>query len=163
MKKFDPFYYENCFYKYKIKININEINQTILLLKSVKKTEQTTTYKLLNVLNFPVLKNLKLQITEILNLKNLLLTNSWAQLYNKGDKHSVHTHPNSVYSGIIYLNSKKSSPTVFYDRNFNKYFHQSKKNTLILFPSHIPHGVEPLNKDEQRLIISFNTIKMNKN
>mgnify|MGYP003121189911 CR=1 FL=1 len=159
MKKFDPFYYENCFYKYKIKTNINEINQTIILLNSRKKIEQATTYQDLNILNFPILKNIKSQIIKILNSQNLILTNNWAQLYNKEDKHSVHTHSNSVYSGIIYLGPVKSSPTIFYDRNFNKYFHKSIKNTLILFPSHIPHEVECLNKNEKRLVISFNTKK----
>jgi hypothetical protein len=161
--KFDPFSYQNCFYKYKLKINYNEINQIIFLLKNDKKLhDQKTTFNQLNVLNFPLLKNIKSQIITILEKKNLLLGNNWAQLYNKKDRHRVHTHPGSDYSGIIYLNQNKTSPTIFYDKHFERYIHQSMENTLLLFPSHIPHEVEPLDKDEERLIISFNTTKNKK-
>ena len=86
----------------------------IFLLKNDKGwQEQKTTFNNLNVLNFPVLKNLKSQIIKILELHNLLLGDNWAQLYNKSNKHSIHTHPYSDYSGIIYLNPVKPSPTIF--------------------------------------------------
>tara|TARA_Y100000361_G_C11137136_1_gene332684 strand:- start:929 stop:1420 length:492 start_codon:yes stop_codon:yes gene_type:complete len=160
MECFDPFKYQNSFYQYKLKITTEEINQIIFLLKSdVGNKEQKTTYNNLNVLNFPLLKNLKSQIVNILDSHQLLLADNWAQLYNEKDKHGVHIHPNSNYSGIVYLNPNKPSPTVFYDREFYKYFHKGIKDSLILFPSYIPHEVESLNKNEERLIISFNTMK----
>ena len=63
MECFDPFKYQNSFYQYKLKITTEEINQIIFLLKSdVGNKEQKTTYNNLNVLNFPLLKNLKSQI-----------------------------------------------------------------------------------------------------
>tara|TARA_X000001388_G_C2137701_1_gene87453 strand:+ start:41 stop:538 length:498 start_codon:yes stop_codon:yes gene_type:complete len=157
IQKFDPFEHENLFYKYKLKITNDEINQVLLLLKNLKSEEQLTTYKYLNVLNFPILKNLKKQVTDILDKHKLLLTNNWAQLYNKKNKHGVHNHPGSHYSGIIYVKGENASPTIFYSRNFIKYCHEFKNNTLLLFPSMTPHEVESLEKDEERLIISFNT------
>ena len=36
-----------------------------------------------------------------------------------------------------------------------------KSNTLILFPSFIPHEVLKQNKNNNRLIVSFNTIEKN--
>ena len=113
MKKFDPFSYQHLFYEYKIKINKNEINQILILLKNINTDYQKTTYNKLNILNFPVLKNLKKQVTNILDKDNLLLTNNWAQLYNSNNKHDIHNHYGSIYSGIIYINGSEPSPTIF--------------------------------------------------
>ena len=157
-KSFDPFIYEHLFHEYNLKITDQEINQILFLLRKNKHSrQQLTTYLSLNVLNFPLLKNLKKQITDILDQHKLFLTNNWAQLYNKGDKHDVHNHYGSIYSGIIYLKGENPNPTVFYDKNFDNYSYNFKKNTLLLFPSMTPHKVERLKENEERLIISFNT------
>lgn len=159
MKKFDPFSYEHLFYEYKIKINKNEINQILILLKNINTDYQKTTYDKLNILNFPVLKNLKKQVTDILDKNNLLLTNNWAQLYGNNNRHDIHNHYGSIYSGIIYMDGLEPSPTIFYDSLFRPYHHSFKKNTLLMFPSMIPHQVKNLKSEEQRLIVSFNTTK----
>tara|TARA_R100001460_G_scaffold36024_1_gene69257 strand:- start:159 stop:641 length:483 start_codon:yes stop_codon:yes gene_type:complete len=160
MNSFDPFKYQNCFHTYKLKIKAEEINQVLILVKNLNTGNQKTTYNYLNVLNFPLLKKLKKQITDILDKHSLLLTDNWAQLYNKKNSHGVHTHGGSVYSGIFYIQG--SSPTIFYDRDYESYVKKFIKNELLLFPSWIPHEVKPLEIDEQRLIISFNTMKCKK-
>jgi hypothetical protein len=160
MNSFDPFKYQNCFHTYKLKIKAEEINQVLILVKNLNTGNQKTTYNYLNVLNFPLLKKLKKQITDILDKHSLLLTDNWAQLYNKKNSHGVHTHGGSVYSGIFYIQG--SSPTIFYDRDYESYAKKFIKNELLLFPSWIPHEVKPLKIDEQRLIISFNTMKNKK-
>jgi len=159
MKKFDPFEYENLFYQYELKITDDEINQVLLLTKNISAGNQKSNFNYLNILNFPILKNLKKQVTNILDKHKLLLLNNWSQLYNKENKHGTHIHYGSIYSGIIYLKGKNPSPTIFYGRHFDKYYHEFKNNTLLLFSSMIPHEVEPLKKDEERLVISFNTTK----
>lgn len=156
---FDPFFKQNSFYKYKIKVTQEEINQIIIIIKNkkFKKDLQSNTYiNNLNILNFPLLKNIKTQIIKILDEYNLYLTNNWAQFYNKNDSHPIHTHDNSFLSGILYL-TNKGSPTIFYDRSFCPYENEVEKNILILFPSWIPHEVKPLKNNEERLVISFNT------
>ncbi len=157
MNGFDPFDYQNLFYKYKLNITEAEINQVLLLLKKDNLMEMKTTYSKLNVLNFPLLKQLKKQITDILDKHKLLLTNNWAQLYNKKDNHGIHNHVGSTYSGIFYIQGL--SPTIFYDREYITYIKKFVKNELLLFPSYIPHEVKPLEFNEQRLVISFNTTK----
>ena len=157
MNGFDPFDYQNLFYKYKLNITEAEINQVLLLLKKDNLMEMKTTYSKLNVLNFPLLKQLKKQITDILDKHKLLLTNNWAQLYNKKDNHGIHNHVGSTYSGIFYIQGL--SPTIFYDREYITYIKKFVKNELLLFPSYIPHEVKPLEFNEQRLVISFNTMK----
>ena len=69
--KFDPFAYQNLFYEYKLEITDIEINQVLLLVQSRNTLEQKNTYNNLNVLNFPVLKNLKLLFYKHLSIKNL--------------------------------------------------------------------------------------------
>jgi len=157
---FDPFQYQNAFYEYDLNISVNEINQILFLVKDVKTHEQKNTYKYLNVLNFPVLKNLRQQIITILDSHELFLDNNWAQLYNKDDAHDIHIHTYSDYSGIIYIQGE--SPTVFYSREYSSYFNKFKKNKLLLFPSDIPHQVKKLDSNEERLVVSFNTMKKNK-
>lgn len=157
--QFDPFKQQNSFYRYNLQISKEEINQILILVSSSEKKEQKTTFKSLNVLNFPILKKLKKQITSILDKKKLILTDNWAQLYNNEDSHGVHTHPNSCYSGIIYIQG--NSPTVFYNKDISfTYLEEFKNNKLLLFPSFVPHEVKPLKLNENRLIISFNSIKI---
>lgn len=158
-RKFDPFEYQHAFYEYSLKINDAEVNQVLVLSKERQNEHHGTTYNHFNILNFPVLKNLKKQITDILDGHKLLLANNWSQLYNKGNNHGIHTHSNSVYSGIIYLIGEDPSPTIFYDNDFNTFTNKFKKNTLLMFPSNIPHEVKQLKKDEERLVISFNTLE----
>ena len=155
--KFDPFQYEHLFYQYKLKILPDEINQILLLTKNLNSKDMKTTYQYLNILNFPILKNLKKQITNILDKHKLLLTDNWSQFYNRTNKHPIHNHYGSVYSGIIYLLGKNPSSTVFYDSHYQTYNNEFKKDTLLMFPSMTPHEVKPLKKNEERLIISFNT------
>jgi hypothetical protein len=111
MNSFDPFAYQNLFYKYKIKVTDDEINQVLVILKNnkFKNEEQSSTYFNLNILNFPLLTNVKKQIVDILDEKKLYLSNNWAQLYNKNDTHATHTHPNSILSGILYLSETGAS------------------------------------------------------
>ncbi len=157
MTKFDPFDIENSFYEYNLNITNEEIYQILLLVKYFDSPDCKTTFQKLNVLNFPTLKNLKKQITDILDKHELLLSNNWAQLYNKNQFHSIHIHEGSTLSGIIYVKGNNSSPTMFYSKKFTEYEHKFKLNKLLLFPSTIPHEVKPLKKDEERLVISFNT------
>ena len=148
MIEFYPF---SKFYKYKLNVTNDEKNQVKIIMK-----DKFTTYNQLNILNVPTLKDLRKQITDILDKHGLLLNNNFAQRYNKLDYHGVHIHPNSRYSGILYLSSE-GTPTVFYDQWFESYEQPVEENTLLLFPSYIPHEVRFLTEDEDRLVISFNT------
>ena len=166
-EKYCPF--EDYFYKYKIKITKEEIQQLSLFLENNNnREEQETTYNKINILNLPLLKNIKNQILSILDRHNLFLANNWAQLYRKGDKHRIHTHIPSIYSGVLYVNGDGKDGTVFHHpiskiiESFNKkiktfVMEKFEPGVLILFPSHIPHEVLEQKENNHRLIISFNT------
>jgi len=158
MKKYWPF--QN-FYKTTLDIKEKEIEQIKYLLYNFKDTSdvnQITTFKNINILNLPVLKDLKQQIIDILDNLNLFLGNNWGQLYLKNQKHNPHTHTNSVYSGVIYIDGEGKDGTNFIDIYSGLTFKEEFiKKTLILFPSNIIHYVDNQEKDNKRLIISFNT------
>tara|TARA_R110000824_G_scaffold25654_1_gene89187 strand:+ start:213 stop:785 length:573 start_codon:yes stop_codon:yes gene_type:complete len=170
LKKFWPF--KDSFYKTKIYISEDEKKQIKLFLNNFKNSidvNQTTTFEKINILNLPTLKDLKKQITDILDSLDLLLDVNWAQQYKKGSEHPLHSHHGSVYSGVLYVDqSKETQGTAFLhpagdvvkiSTNRFKYLFKSnfEPSVLILFPSHVTHFVKPEKEDNGRIVISFNT------
>ena len=161
-KSFDPFNHN--FYEYDLKIEIEEIKQIELFLKNINGSSSyhmSTTYNAFEILNLPLLKNLRAQIISILDQRKLILSNSWGQLYSKDNCHLPHTHSQSAYSGIIYLKITYDDPesgTYFYDNlTGNPYIFPFKEKKLLLFPSFFLHEVRPVKKEGERIVVSFNT------
>lgn len=107
------------------------------------------------------------------------ITQSWANKTEKGQAHHPHTHPNSILSGIYYLNNvncptrfamssiwKTFEPFAPLAKSFQLFstndpsivFHPitPEEGTLLIFPSNLEHGVDD-NNDGTRYTISFNT------
>ena len=107
------------------------------------------------------------------NDARLVITQSWLALTRKGESHHAHSHPNSIASGIIYINLAANDGINFYrdeDRqwfdlkprqqnyyNAYSYFIEAKIGDIVIFPSHIKHGVRPVETDTHRLSLAFNT------
>lgn len=97
---------------------------------------------------------------------NLYITTSWFEVSNYGDCHNAHTHGNSGYSAVCYIdyNPDLHTPTVFISpfKNFldgDDMEHTPKniqEGTLIFFPSSILHYTRPNRSDVPRRILSFN-------
>ena len=82
LKKFWPF--DDSFYKTKVYISEDEKKQIKLFLDNFKNSrdpDQTTTFEKINILNLPMLKDLKKQITDILDSLDLLLADNGAKQY----------------------------------------------------------------------------------
>ena len=119
---------------------------------------------------------------------DLFLTNFWVNISGKGSSNTPHTHAGVTYSGVFYIkvpkgmkggrflfyrnfsdsylnsaenmgNFKKDYKLQMYDYPINRL--QPKENLLIVFPGWIPHGVEMISSDEDRIGISFN-FKLNR-
>lgn len=137
-----------------------------------------------SVLNAPVLASLRAfaqshldqYLKTVFNTSNqvqLKITQSWLTLSGKGQSHHIHTHPNSVVSGVFYINLAPQDGISFYrnedniwyelirqqDNYYNayQYFVQSNVGDLLLFPSNVRHGVREVTADIQRVSLSFNT------
>lgn len=91
----------------------------------------------------------------------------WLQEYNHGAAHMPHHHPDSIISGVYYIESNnQGSPLVFYNPNNAQHFMNYStysnmvecwQGRLILFPSWLLHGVpECRNEDVLRRVIAFN-------
>ena len=101
------------------------------------------------------------------------ITQSWLNLSRKGQWHHQHSHPNSLWSGVFYVEAEESDRIVFHrsllpggsfqletqefnTANSTTWWIQSRPNTLLIFPSTLQHSVPPT-KAEQRISLSFNT------
>ena len=94
----------------------------------------------------------------------------WTAIYLKNGYHQLHNHKDNIldncnYSGIIYLSDLGGttfysvSPTSFESRFFLK----SEMGKIIIFPSLLPHAVEPThNEENKRYVVAFNCEIRNK-
>lgn len=136
------------------------------------------------VLNNPEMENIRefIQVNlaqyfqMIFNTSNaveLALTQSWLTLSRRGESHHTHTHPNSVASGVLYINLAENDGINFYRNddllwhdlvpaqenyfNARRYFIDTKIGDLLIFPSNTRHGVNKVRDDTERVSLSFNT------
>jgi len=136
------------------------------------------------LLDKPELKNIRefidsqinFYVNEILECSNKLkITQSWANITDKGKKHHEHRHPNSIVSGVFYFQINKSLPPIeFRNKNNELYSFSIKKHNnfnaetfllpletgeLILFPSTLYHGVPENVSTTPRISLAFNTFE----
>jgi uncharacterized protein (TIGR02466 family) len=105
------------------------------------------------------------------------INNMWANYSKDMYYHSKHIHPNSFFSGIIYIKaSENAAPTSFYNPltessmiqpDFEEdyeyvpeltttYDLYAKAGNMVLFPSNLPHGVNHTPADNQeRITLAF--------
>jgi len=137
------------------------------------------------ILDLPNLINLKLLIEQklkdyqkkVLGIEQeLYITESWITKTLNGGGHAVHNHPNSMFSGVFYIQVPENSFINFHFENnlfrwFNFQFDYSnvnefnsknlsvsiKKNDFIIFPSWLDHSVDINSSATERIILGFNT------
>lgn len=104
---------------------------------------------------------------------NLRITQSWCNYTKPGEFHHKHAHANSLISGVFYPQANRETDKIYFYRsgfqmlrfpteNWNTYNSESwwfevGTGDLILFPSDLHHMVEPVQGDETRISLSFNT------
>jgi uncharacterized protein (TIGR02466 family) len=137
-----------------------------------------------NVLDLPEFSNLSKNIEQAVNeyfygiLKaqsyvEIYITESWFNKTIRGQSHHRHCHPNSIVSGIVYLEGDlDSGTTVFYNNRYDVVEYDTvesnlfnsrtwgirpRNGTIVLFPSGTEHFVEEYHGDDPRVTLSFNT------
>jgi uncharacterized protein (TIGR02466 family) len=104
---------------------------------------------------------------------NLCITQSWVNYTKPGQFHHKHAHPNSLISGVFYIQAAKETDKLHFfkdgfqqlkiiQKDFNLYNSDSwwlpaATGTLYLFPSSLTHMVEPVKGEDTRISLSFNT------
>ena len=100
------------------------------------------------------------------------ITQSWLNYTEKNQYHHKHAHPNSLVSGVFYINcheehdkikffNEKYSPIKIEVKDWNLYNSESwwfpvKTGDVILFPSSLTHMVETKQGDNTRISLAFN-------
>ena len=102
------------------------------------------------------------------------ITQSWLNLTKPGSfGHHQHKHPNSVISGVFYIKTNDVDSILFTNNFLNsttikvavKKYNEFNSDTwqipvnagkLILFPSNLPHFVDPPTGNKDRISLSFN-------
>ena len=161
----------------------------------VYKNEGNTTSNDNYILNHKSFKNLKedldLRVQDyfdkiICPANNITpyITQSWLNYTETNQYHHKHTHPNSLVSGVFYINCHEEHDKIkfFNDRyqtikpeikeynfwNSESWWFSVKTGDVILFPSSLTHMVETKQGDNTRISLAFNvfikgTVGINKN
>jgi uncharacterized protein (TIGR02466 family) len=105
---------------------------------------------------------------------SLEITTCWAIVNGKMASNSVHNHPNSILSGVYYLQAPENCGGIYFSDprpasqmlippveefnlwTFPKISYKPHVGTMLLFPSWLLHGVEMNMSEELRISLSFN-------
>lgn len=107
---------------------------------------------------------------EIVGRGGLYVRHYWLQDYKHENYHGLHTHGDSIMSGVYYLRYKgHGAPLIFQNPNTTQWatsqgpyerFVEPKQGSLILFNGWMPHRVDPLpDTMEERSVLAFNVVR----
>jgi len=104
---------------------------------------------------------------------SLYITQSWVNYSEPGQWHHSHEHPNSILSGVFYVQSDDEKDRIYFENNsyqqiqfptekYNLYnsktwWIEAKQGRLVIFPSSLRHSVSAVTADKTRVSLSFNT------
>lgn len=177
---------------YSVNIGRKFSKEETLAIKNILKDCRPNSDNILSVSNYVLsdyneLKDLKSFILKHLHsfsdefygsshTNKLEITQSWVNVTNKSQSHHRHSHPNSLISGVFYLNAIKDDKIFFFNpyravrqfklakgRRSNRVEYSDevgfpiRSGDLIFFPSYIEHEVKVNNTDESRISMAFNT------
>lgn len=103
----------------------------------------------------------------------LTLTQSWLNFTKEGEHHHIHTHPNSIISGCLYISAKREEDMItFQKREIPQFQIETTKindfnslelnvsvatKDIVLFPSSMLHRVPETTNKDIRISLAFNS------
>jgi len=170
-----------------IDLNYNLTEDQLLFIKKqpVRPNYGNSTSRNNYILNEPELLELKELL--LINSQNFIdelykpkydidtyITQSWLNYNSSTDFHHKHSHPNSLISGVYYVEntSVDNGKIYFYSDRYRQVYTEPIEHNiynsvewwinatpgqLLLFPSYLTHSVEPVAFHETRISLSFNT------
>jgi len=109
------------------------------------------------------------------NRIQIYVTQSWTNKTQPGSYHHMHSHDNSILSGVFYFDGNDDDVIEFWNSklwlgdkwafeklnnnhfNSDTWWYPAKVGTLLLFPSQLEHAVPEVEGDKDRYSLSFNT------
>ena len=161
-------------------IELSFIDKTKL---DVYKNEGNTTSNDVSILDNKEFKNLKEELdlriqdyfNKVISPSNNItpyITQSWLNYTETNQFHHKHAHPNSLVSGVLYINCHEEHDKIkfFNDKyqtikpeikewniwNSESWWFSVKTGDLILFPSSLTHSVETKQGNNTRISLAFN-------
>ena len=115
------------------------------------------------------IKTLANQYCQSLNISSIKFNESieseisgWGVVLNQGGHQKLHTHPESIISGVIYIKTSSETESNIRESG-NITFPSSEelsiapyRGLMILFPSYLPHSTVATTEDDERVCIAFN-------
>jgi len=117
--------------------------------------------------------------------EELQFAQSWLTYKKPGQFHKAHTHPNTIIAAVFYYDHEDSDAAICFSREAKAYhrsylepsllpdyqqhpfsqeeiYFQPKRNNLIIFPSHVTHGVPPNETNKVRKALGVNALTKGK-
>lgn len=107
------------------------------------------------------------------NDTRLKITQSWLNWTKPNEYHHKHAHPNSLISGCYYVKANKETDKIFFHReeyrqikfppiewnpyNSECWWYPVGSGDLVIFPSSLTHMVKPVEGEDTRISLAFNT------
>ena len=119
-----------------------------------------------------ILKHICICAKEVFKYKNyeFYITNSWVNYNPANSVHTIHSHANSIFSGVFYIKLPQKYSSISFDRqpvtqlslfstefvpaNSQQWDLLVEENDIIIFPSTAMHQVKPVSGD--RISLAFN-------
>lgn len=117
--------------------------------------------KSMSILEIPELVNIKSfclsSLNNYTNDNDIYITESWLNFTMPGEWQHSHNHPNSLISGIFYVNVRKALHTVVFSELEETI--GVERFDLLLFPSHLLHHTPKNIGNDLQISLAFNTAK----
>ena len=145
---------------------------------SISENQQVLELEEFENLATEIKRHIKKYVRDQLNLEGQwYISNSWFVAHEKGDHGPKHTHPNSLVSGVAYLNVDETSGDIYFHHPNQGLFHTVQPSSvndetniftasqwplkpppggIVLFPSYLEHSVSENESDIMRLTLAFN-------
>ena len=91
------------------------------------------------------------EVTSLLGCKHWRISRYWFQKYGTNGHHGWHTHPNTHFSNVYYLECPEDGTT-----KFEKFDVTCEEGDVLTFPAFLPHHSIPSTSNNAKTIISFN-------
>jgi len=164
--------------------DLNEAEKSVLLTQEMRPNMGNTTSAERFILRKEELNGLRSFIQKSINTyfeeiiapskeASLYITQSWVNYSEPGQWHHSHEHPNSILSGVFYVQSDNEKDRIYFENNsyqqiqfptekYNLYnsktwWIEAKQGRLVIFPSSLRHSVSAVTADKTRVSLSFNT------
>jgi uncharacterized protein (TIGR02466 family) len=170
----------------KSKIDCSFTEEELNIIKNLPliKNDNNSTSEDNYVLNNSALSNLKDNILQPVKfyfyeiLKSdpnteIYITQSWVNFTKEHESHHRHSHPNSVLSGIVYIDVDSTKDGIVFYKNMGNQIVTTKTEfniynsdlwnfpvetlQIIVFPSYLQHSVSAKKENNTRISLSFNT------